>query len=425
MTARAAAAAVLLSWLSLAACRHNTEQEPAPVVTVDVAPVLVSSIQQTVRADAVIYPKQQAALVPKVAAPIRTVHVQRGQKVKAGQPLVELESRDLAGAAAESRAAAALADANYETAARATVPQEAQKAELDVQAAKSALDAEQALFDSRQALFKEGAIAQKDVNDAQVALSQARTQYETARKHLDDLQSFGRADALKAAEAQREQARAHDEATQAQLGYARIDSPIDGIVTDLPFYPGESAPQGAPVVTVMDLSAVIARAHLSQTDAAQLSVGNDANIVLPGVEPVAGKVTQISPALDQGGTTVEVWVQANNPDGALRAGASVRVELIARTVPDALLIPQRAVLTAPTGTNYAIVIDNDNKPHLRKVSVGIRDSGNVQVREGLENGQRVATTGAYELFKLDPDVLSKTTVNIAPPKEEEEDPEET
>jgi RND family efflux transporter MFP subunit len=300
-----------------------------------------------------------------------------------------------------------------------------QKAELDVVSAKAAFDAQQAVFDSRQALFKEGAIAQKDVNEAQVALSQARTQYETARKQLDDLQSFGRDDALRAAQAQRDQARAHDEAAQAQLQYARITSPIAGVVTDLPFYPGESAPQGAPVVTVMDLSQVIARAHVSQGDAAQLSVGNEANIVLPGAEPIAGKVTQISPALDQGGTTVEVWVQANNPDGALRAGASVRVELIARTVPDALVIPQRAILTAPTGTTYAIVIDNDNKPHLRKVSVGIRDSGSVQVREGLENGQRVATTGAYELFKLDPDVLSKTTVNIAPAKEEEEDPEET
>jgi len=47
------------------------------------------------------------------------------------------------------------------------------------------------------------------------------------------------------------------------------------------------------------------------------------------------------------------------------------------------------------------------------------------VTDGLENGQRVATTGAFELFKLDPEVLEKTTVKIAPPREEEEEPEET
>jgi hypothetical protein len=56
--------------------------------------------------------------------------------------------------------------------------------------------------------------------------------------------------------------------------------------------------------------------------------------------------------------------------------------------------------------------------------VGIRDAGMVQINDGLQSGQRVATTGAYELFKLDTEVLQKTKVKIAPAKEEEE-PEET
>ena len=418
-------AAIAALCAMLAACKHQAEEEAAPVVTVDVAPVLLSTIQQVVRSDALVYPKQQSALVPKISSPVRAVHVKRGDKVHAGQLLVELESRDLAGAAAESRAAAEIADANYEKAARGTVPEEVQKAELDARAAKDALDAQQAVLDSRQVLFREGAIAQKDVNDAQVALSQARTQYETARKHLEDLQGFGRDEALKVAAAERDAAHAHDTSSEATLSYTRLVSPIDGVVTDLPFYPGESAPAGAPVVTVMDLSQVIARAHISQADAALLASGNDANLIGPDRVPIPGKVTQISPALDAGSTTVEVWVQAKNEDGKLRAGASIRVELIARTVPDALIIPQTAVLTTATGSTYAIVIDDDNKPHLRKVAVGVKDAGNAQVTDGLENGQRVATTGAFELFKLDPEVLEKTTVKIAPPREGEEEPEET
>jgi multidrug efflux pump subunit AcrA (membrane-fusion protein) len=418
----AAIAAVLVA---SSACRQKAEEESSPVVTVDVAPVLLSTIQQVVRGDALAYPKQQSALVPKVGSPIHAVHVKRGDKVRAGQVLVELESRDLAGAAAESRAAADLADATYETASRGTVPEEVQKAELDARAAKDTLDAQQAVLDSRQALFKEGAIAQKDVNEAQVALSQARTQYETTRKHLEDLQGFGREQALKVAAAERDVAHARNAASEANLAYTRLVSPIDGVVTDLPFYPGESAPSGAPVVTVMDLSQVTARAHISQVDAALLAVGNDASLIGPDRVPIPAKVTQISPALDAGSTTVEVWVQADNADGKLRAGASIRVELIAKTVADALVIPQAAVLTTPTGGTYAIVIDNDSKPHLRKVAVGVKDSGNAQVTDGLENGQRVATTGAFELFKLDPEVLDKTTVKIAPPREEEEEPEET
>jgi multidrug efflux pump subunit AcrA (membrane-fusion protein) len=417
------AAAALL--FGVTGCAQRTTDDATPVVTVDVSPVLVSTIAQTVRGDALIYPRRQSALVARVSAPVHALHVKRGERVRAGQLLVELENQDLAGAAAENRAAAQQADALYETAARATVPQELQKAALDARAAKDALDAQQAVFDSRQALFREGAIAQKDVNDAQVALSQARGQYETAGRQLADLQGFGRDQALKAAAAQRDAAHARDAAAQAQLGYARIVSPIDGVVTDLPFYEGESAPSGAAVVTVMDLTQVTARAHVSPVDAALLAVGNAANLIGPDRIPIPGKVVQISPALEPGSTTVEVWAEADNKDGKLRVGASIRVELIARVVADALVIPQAAVLTTATGATYAIVVDNESRPHLRKIAVGVRDGGNAEVTDGLENGQRVATTGAFELFKLDPALLDNTRVKIAPPKEEEEDPDET
>jgi RND family efflux transporter MFP subunit len=163
---------------------------------------------------------------------------------------------------------------------------------------------------------------------------------------------------------------------------------------------------------------------VSPAEAAELKVGNDANVIGPGGAPIAAKVTQISPALDAANTTVEVWVQADNKDGALRPGTSLRVEMIARTVPNALVVPQTAIMTSPSGATFAIVIDKDDKPHRRKIAVGVRDSGKAQVTDGLESGQRVATTGAFELFKLEPEVLSKVKVQIAPAKEEEE-PEET
>lgn len=411
---------VCLACAALVGCHRSGEQEAAPVVTVDVAPVLLSQIQRTIRTEGLIYPRQQAAIVPKVAAPIKKVDVQRGARVRAGQLLVELENKDLAGAAAESRAGYEQAQANYETAARATVPQEVQKAELDARAAKDALDAQQAIYDNRQRLLREGAIAEKDVNDARASLSQARATYETARKHLDDLQGFARDQELKAAAAQRDAAKAKLESSDAQLGYTRITSPIDGVVTDLPWYAGETPQSGQPVVTVMDLSNVIARTHIAPSEAAELKVGDAANLIGPGGAQIPGKVTQISPALDAANTTVEVWVQADNPDNVLRPGSSIRVEMIAATVQNALVIPDKAVLTSPSGATFAIVIDNDNKPHRRKIAVGIRDSGKAQVTDGLDSGQRVATTGAFELFKLEPEVLSKTKVQIAPPKEDEE-----
>ena len=134
-----------------------------------------------------------------------------------------------------------------------------------------------------------------------------------------------------------------------------------------------------------------------------------------------GKVTVISPALDPTNTTVEVWVQVPNTADRLKPGTSLRVDMVAQSVPSALVIPTAAVLTSGSGNTSVMVVDQDNKPHKKPVMLGIRDNGNVQVLGGLQSGERVVTVGAFELAKLDEDVFAKTKVSIAPPKDDDDD----
>ena len=174
----------------------------------------------------------------------------------------------------------------------------------------------------------------------------------------------------------------------------------------------------------MDLSQIVARAHVSQDEAKSLKVGNSARFIpADGGAPIPGKVTIVSPALDPTSTTVEVWVQAANVGSRLKPGSSLRVETIAQSVPNALIIPEAAVLTSTSGSTSVMVATADNKPQKKSVTLGIHDNGNVQVTEGLVSGERVVTTGAFELNKLDPEVLAKTKLQIQPPKEEEEEDE--
>src|SRR5437773_1041654 len=144
---------LIVSITLLASCsskKKEAGEEGEHVVTVDVAPVLSSPISLKVTADALLYPLQQAAIVPKISAPVKKFYVDRGARVRAGQLLAELENRDLAGAAAENQAGFEQAEANYQTVSRATVPEELQKAELDVRAAKDAMEAQQKIYESRQ-----------------------------------------------------------------------------------------------------------------------------------------------------------------------------------------------------------------------------------------------------------------------------------
>jgi multidrug efflux pump subunit AcrA (membrane-fusion protein) len=376
----------------------SSEKPAEPTVSVQVVPVKKATIEQTVTSEAVLYPLAQSAIVPKISAPIKAFYVNRGGKVHAGQLLATLENRDLAAAAQDNQGAYDQAQAAYTIATASTLPEEIQKAQGDAQAAKVALEAEQKLYDSRQDLYKQGALPRKDLDQAAVALTQAKNQYELAQRHLDALMAVSKQQELKSAAGQLQSAKGKYLGAAAQLSYSEIRSPINGVVTDRSLYPGEMAAAGTPLLTVMDISSVIARAHIPQDQAALLKLGDKAAITVPGEEdPIEGKVTVVSPALDPNSTTVEVWVQAKNPNGRLRPGTSAQISMVARAVPNSLGVPAAAVLTSPEGSNYVMVAGSDNKAHQKTVKTGIKQGDQVQIVEGLAEGERVITSGAYGL----------------------------
>jgi RND family efflux transporter MFP subunit len=377
------------------------EVEASPTVTVMVDAAEKEPIQRKIVTDAVLYPRDQAAIVAKVVSSIKKWNVDKGSHVKAGQLLGELENQDLIGAVRKSEGGFVQADVTYQMT--------LQKSSQDLNFAKQSLDSAQKFYDGRAALYKEGAVSGKDLDDANVALSAAKNTYDLAQKQYD----------LKAAEGALNAAKGDTENINAQLSYTKIVSPIDGVVTDRPNYPGETPAIGTPVITIMDLTQIIARAHIAQLEAASLKVGDPATITIPG-QPilVKGKVSLVSPAVDANSTTVEVWVQAPNPKESLRPGTSVHVAMVAETVKDAVVIPQAALLTTPDGLNTVIVLDSDNAPSKKKVKVGIRDNElkTVQVTEGLAGGERVVTVGAFELANEDDPVLAKTKIQVQAPK---------
>jgi multidrug efflux pump subunit AcrA (membrane-fusion protein) len=403
-----ALAVLLAAGLLFSGCKTQQADETTPTVTVQVDAAEKGAIQRKVVTDAVLYPRDQAAIVPKIPSSIKKWNVDKGSHVKAGQLLGELESSDLAGAAQKSQGGLTQAEATYQM----TV----QKSAQDLKFAKQSLDSAQKFYDGRAALYKEGAVSAKDLDDASVALSAAKNTYDLTQKQYD----------LKVAEGAVNAAKGDTANADATLAYSKIISPIDGVITDRPYYPGETPAAGTPVITVMDLSQIVARAHVAQTEAASLKVGDPATITIPGQPTIVkGKVSLVSPAVDPNSTTVEIWVQAPNPKGSLRPGTSVHVAMVAETVKEAVVIPQAALLTSPDGVNSVIVLDADNAPSKKKVKVGIRDgeAKTVQVTDGLQGGERVVTVGAFELYNEDDPVLAKTKIQVQAPKMPDEDEE--
>ncbi|HEX6502113.1 MAG TPA: efflux RND transporter periplasmic adaptor subunit [Terriglobales bacterium] len=406
-------ALMALSLLSVAGCSKEKTEEPE--VAVQVAPVEQTSLERNVAADAILFPLQQAAIVPKISAPVQKFYVKRGSRVHAGELLATLENKDLAAAAQDTKGAYDQAQAAYETTTGASLPEEIEKAKFDAQVNKEAFEAEQKVYDSRKQLFAQGALPRKDFEQAGVALSQAKSAYEISQQHLNALLAIGKQQELKSAAGQLESAKGKYMGASAQLSYSEIHSPIDGWITDRPLYPGEMAAAGTPLITVMDLAQVIARAHIPQEQAALLKVGDKASITSADVEkPVDGKVTVVSPALDPNSTTVEVWVQAKNPGRQMKPGSSVHLMITAGSVPNALVVPAAAVQANPDGGSFVMLAGADGKAHQAPVKIGVKQDQDVQITEGVKPGDKVITAGAYGL----PD---NTKIKIETAKEPEKE----
>ncbi len=109
------------------------------------------------------------------------------------------------------------AEAAYQIETTSALPEEWQKAEYDLKAAKENFDAQQKIYDSRKKLYDEGALPRKDYDQSLVALTQAKSQYEIASMHMTALQSAGKKQQLKSAEGQLTSAKGKYEGAAAQL----------------------------------------------------------------------------------------------------------------------------------------------------------------------------------------------------------------
>jgi len=388
----------LAALLCLAACSQKpAEQDESQAVTpVQVANATTSTIHRRITAEAVLYPLKQANIVPKISAPVQRFYAQRGDHVREGQLLAVLEARDLRATAEESKELYEQAQANFTSTSRATVPEDVAKSKADLEASRQALDAARHVYESRLKLYHEGALARKLVDDAEVSLAQAQSQFDTAQAHLKGLENFGTTQQVRGAQAQMDAAKAHYESAEAQLSYTEVRSPLTGVISDRPVNLGDMASAGAALFTVVDISQVVARANIPVQDASMIRSGQLATISGPAGE-LAGKISVVSPAVDANTTTLQVWVDAPNPGERFKPGATVQISIDLGEVKNAVVVPVAALLPSDQGGEQVMIASTDGLAHAREVQTGVREGNQVQILSGVKPGEQVITQGALGL----------------------------
>jgi HlyD family secretion protein len=391
---------VLGMCLWMVGCAAKEEAEPELVANVKTARAEQGDVHLSVSGPATIFPRQQANVAARLTVPIRRMLVHKGDHVKSGQILAELEDSDLIAQRDEAAAAAVDAEANMKKVVSGTLPGDVERARGDVTTAEATLNQAQKLYDRRSKLYSEGAIPNRDLLNAETELSQAKVAYSVAKKSLDLLTNQSQEQDIRIARSQFEQANARLSLLNTQLQFTKIQCPFDGIVTEQFMYAGDMAKPDAPIFTVIDLSVAVARIQIPESLAGSVRTGQEC-VFNPADSPdskYGGKASVVSRAVDPARRTVEVWCEIPHPKADLRSGVFGDARVFTGVVPQSVLVPLPAVQFVE-GTNRGSVMTVDDKDvaHVRDVETGASFDGKVQIVKGLSPGEQCIVEGGYGL----------------------------
>lgn len=355
-------------------------------VAVEVETVTRREVVARVKASGEINPKRKVEIQSKVIGEIMSLPVREGDRVTAGQVVVEIEKATYEAARDQAKAALDQATVNLERA-RA----ELANAELSLKRTSglqaegiSALDALDQVRLSRDS-------AEIGVRSQQEAIRQAHSAYQRA---VED------------------------------LGRTTIRAPMDGFVTALNVEQGETAVmgtmnfQGSVLMVIGDLSEMIAEVEVAESEVVPLALGQDAAIHLDALAdtPLNGKVVEIGASGIKQGDVVRfrVKVGLSAPDPRVKPGMTARVEITTERAADVVALPQQAVQTrwldekgkeverregdSSQREVSAVYVRDGDKAGRREVTTGVHDELWVEVRTGLDAGDEIVT-GPYRILR--------------------------
>lgn len=394
--------------------------------------IRMGTIHQTVAAIGRVEPFTEVTLANKIPGRIREVLVKEGDEVKTGQVLIRFDDDEsVAGVRmAEARIATAQSEVRRATRALDSArarwteaksgprPQEIERARAEVAEAKEKQQFAEVERSRMKRLLDSGYVARAQYDAEATNAGVWRARVRASEEALNLLLAGSKAETvasawalareseaeLRRAESQVRQAQAELGVARAALGSTLVASTLDGKVTRKLVEPGEAVDVSMPLMVLGDLQKVIVKAEVDETDVGKLSIGQRAEVtadaypgrVFPGRVYEMGqsvgkrKVKPEDPAKIQDMKVLEVKVEITEGGDELKLGMTVDVRILVSHKDKVLVMPKRLV---PAGAREATVrVSGPNGEQARVIKLAARDDENVEVLEGLREGERVVVT---------------------------------
>ena len=383
MKKKIAAGAVVLAlagyWVALLVLGPKVEVVEAVRREVVQAVVATGRIESPFRVD----------IGAQVVGTVVRVPVEQGQAVAAGQTLIELDAAEAHALVRQAEAAVIQAESRLRQLRELQLPVASQSLR---QAQANHANA-RAQFERNRKLFDSGFIGQSVLDESQRNLDVAQTQVDTARKQVDAAGPHGSDYAL--AVAAREQANAGLQAARARLAYTRIVAPATGTLIARNVEHGDVLQPGKTLMVLAPSGETQIVVQIDERNIGKLRLGQPA-LASADAYPekrFACEVAYINPGVDAQRGTVEVKLRVPEPPQYLRQDMTVSVDIEVARSPGALALPADAVRDATGAAPWVLLVEGGRAVR-RKVELGLRGTGWVEIRSGLSAGDRVVPAGA-------------------------------
>jgi HlyD family secretion protein len=352
-----------------------------------------------------ILPNRQTPIFAKSSGYIRSIRADKGQFVKAGQLLVEIEPTEMQTAMDQARASLATAEAgllvarsDLESARANLLNQQAMLAK-----AQAVLDNDRRQADRMAELFGKGLVSAQERDNArtayessQAALRAQEAQVQVARVQIDTSDSK-----VKLAETLVEQQRAALRMAQMRLDDTRITAPFSGYISQKNLDVGASISNQAAatsnasvaIVVLQDINPVKVQLEVPEREVARVKVGNPVRLVVDAYpdSKFAGTLARVVHALDPRTRTMGLEVEIPNGELLLKPGMYARVQLVLDVQRGALMVPIESL--SGSETKPALLVVRDGKVVTQVVELGAADGPLVQIAKGLRPDDQVILQG--------------------------------
>lgn len=355
-----------------------------PVVdafAVQAAP-LVRTVQVSARVEALTRVDVGATLTGRVAE----VLVREGDAVRAGQPLLRLETDELRAPLAQARASEQQAQARL-SGLRTTGRAQAQAALAQADAGVVAARAE---MERAQALVAQGFVSGSRLDEARRALQVAEAQQANARAQVAANRDGGTDEVQ--AQAQWQAAKAATEAAQARLAQAELRAPTDGHVLTRDVEPGQIVQPGKALLALALAGPTVLVAQADERFLDQLAPGQPATVVADAYagQRFAARLSRIAPRVDAQRGAIEVKFEMTDaPPAFLREDMTLSVEVETARRDRALALPLAALRPGADEASATVLVAADGRAQARAVRLGVRTLQAVEVQDGLQDGELV------------------------------------